>query len=238
MPALEAYRRTLDYSYAPGMFPSMEALQKAPHLVRRLLLSSKAAEGEGVEKLTALAAQNHIRIETADKALARISGKDNCFAAAVFEKRPAALTENDHVVLHHISDAGNLGTILRTALGLGFGDIAIIRPATDVYDPKVVRSSMGALFSLRVREYEDFDAYRADFPAHQLYPFMLDGSVLLEEAAKNIIRPCALVMGNEGSGLPPEFAQLGKAVRIPHSNDIDSLNLAIATAIGMYTFKK
>ena len=238
MPALEAYKRNLDYSYAPGMFPSMEALQKAPHLVRRLLLSSKAAEGEGVEKLTALAQQNHIRIETADKALSRISGKENCFAAAVFEKQPSTLTENDHVVLHHISDAGNLGTILRTALGLGFGDIAIIRPATDVYDPKVVRSSMGALFSLRVREYENFDAYRAEFPEHQLYPFMLDGSILLEEAAKGIIRPCALVMGNEGSGLPPEFARIGRAVRIPHSDDIDSLNLAIATAIGMYTFKK
>ena len=238
MPALEAYKRNLDYSYAPGMFPSMEAMKKAPHLVRRLLLSSKAAEGEGVEKLTALAKENNIRIEIADKALSRISGKDNCFAAAVFEKQPSVLLGNDHVVLHHISDAGNLGTILRTALGLGFHDIAIIRPATDVYDPKVVRSSMGALFSLRVREYDNFEAYRAEFPKHQLYPFMLDGSVLLEEAAKNIIRPCALVMGNEGSGLPAEFAQLGRAVRIPHSNDIDSLNLAIATAIGMYTFKK
>ncbi len=238
MPALEAYRRALDYSYAPGMFPAMEAMAKAPQLVRRLLLSSKATDGEGVEKLTALANTHHIRIETADKALSRISGKDNCFAAAVFEKKPATLLENDHVVLHHISDAGNLGTILRTALGLGFHDIAIIRPATDVYDPKVVRASMGAIFSLRVREYETFGEYRAQFPAHQLYPFMLDGSVLLEEAAKSIIRPCALVMGNEGSGLPAEFAQMGRAVRIPHSNDIDSLNLAIATAIGMYTFKK
>ncbi len=238
MPALEAYRRSLDYSYAPGIFPAMEALQKAPQLVRRLLLSTKAMEREGAEKLMALAQQHHIRMETADKALARISGKENCFAAAVFEKRPATLSENDHVVLHHISDAGNLGTILRTALGLGFHDIAIIRPATDVYDPKVVRASMGAIFSLRVREYEDFDAYRSQHPDHQLYPFMLDGSVLLEEAAKDIVRPCALVMGNEGSGLPPEFASLGRAVRIPHSNDIDSLNLAIATAIGMYTFKK
>lgn len=238
MPALEAYHRSLSYSYAPGVFPAMEAMTKAPHLVRRLLLSSKGLESKGTEKLTALANQHHIRIETADKALSRISGKDNCFAAAVFEKSPSALLPHDHVVLHHISDAGNLGTILRTALGLGFLDIAIIRPATDVYDPKVIRSSMGAIFSLRVREYEDFNSYRQAFPGHQLYPFMLDGSVLLEDAAKDIKRPCALVMGNEGSGLPPEFAQMGQAVRIPHANDIDSLNLAIATAIGMYTFKK
>ena len=238
MPSLESYSRSLDYSYALGLFPASELMRKRPELAKRLLVSSKAENSEGLQALRALCEKYRVREENADRVLSRISGKENCFAAAVFEKQPATLQGSDHVVLHHISDAGNLGTILRTALGLGFLDIAIIRPATDVYDPKVVRSSMGALFSLRVREYDDFEAYRAEFPSHQLYPFMLDGSVLLEEAAKNIIRPCALVMGNEGSGLPSEFATLGKAVRIPHSDDIDSLNLAIATAIGMYTFKK
>lgn len=64
-----------------------------------------------------------------------------------------------HVVLHHISDAGNLGTILRSALGFGYKDIAIIRPATDPFDPHTVRASMGAIFSLRIREYETMDEY-------------------------------------------------------------------------------
>lgn len=236
MPALESYRRDLDYSYAPGVFPSMEAMQKRPELVRRLLISSKGQESEGVQKLAALAMERHIRIEMADKALARISGKDNCFAAAVFEKRPAQLSLGDHIVLHHISDAGNLGTILRAALGFGYLDIAIIRPATDVYDPKVVRASMGAIFSLRVTEYENFEMYRQEFSHHAPYPFMLDGSVMLDEAAGAPRRPCALIFGNEGAGLPPEFASLGQPVRIPHSNDIDSLNLSVAAAIGMYAF--
>lgn len=239
MPALEAYRRELDYSYAPGMFPSLEALGKRPELVRRLLLSTRAEDSEGLRKLTALAQANHIRIEEAGKALSRISGKENCFAAAVFEKRPAELSaEGDHVVLHHISDAGNLGTILRAALGFGYRDIAIIRPATDVYDPKVVRASMGALFSLRVREYDSFDAYRAAFPTHFPYPFMLDGSTPLDSAAARVQRPCCLIMGNEGAGLPAEFAHLGQPVRIPHSQEIDSLNLAVATAIGMYALRR
>lgn len=237
MPALEAYKRNLDYSYAPGMFPSMEAMKKAPHLVRRLLLSSKAAEGEGVEKLTALAKQNNIRIEIADKALSRISGKENCFAAAVFEKRPGQLEKDaPHVVLHNPSDFGNLGTILRTCLGFGVKSLAIIRPAADVFDPRVIRASMGAMFSLNVRVYDSFEDYRQEFPNHALYPFMLDGSCPLEEAAQSLEKPFALVFGNEGRGLPPVFAQWGRAVRIPHSNAIDSLNLSIAAAIGIYTF--
>ena len=239
MPALEAYKRELDYSYAPGLFPSLEAMTKRPHLVRRLLVSSKGQDSEGVKKLIALAEEKRIRVETADKALARVSGKDNCFAAAVFEKRPLPLAAScDHIVLHHISDQGNLGTVLRTALGFGYHDIAVIRPAADVYDPKVVRASMGALFSLRVMEYGDFSAYRQEFPNLAAYPFMLDGSVQLDGAAEAAKRPCALIFGNEGSGLPPEFQQVGQPVRIPSSDEVDSLNLAIAAAIGMYAFRR
>lgn len=238
MPALEAYRRELDYSYAPGVFPSMEAMLKRPDLVRRLLISSKGQDSEGVKKLIALAEENRIRVEIADKALSRISGKENCFAAAVFEKRPAAFVAGDHIVLHHISDAGNLGTILRAALGFGYFNIAIIRPATDVYDPKVVRASMGAIFSLNVKEYDDFHIYQQEYPHLQPYPFMLDGSVMMDEAVANAQYPCALIFGNEGSGLPAEFANLGQPVRIPHSSAIDSLNLSVAAAIGMYAFRR
>ena len=96
---------------------------------------------------------------------------------------------------------------------------------------------MGAIFGLNVRYYDDFEAYRAEFPDHQLYPFMLDASVPLSEGVRNKKEPFALIMGNEGSGLPGEFAQMGQAVRIPHSGEIDSLNLSIAAAIGMYAFK-
>ena len=239
MPALEAYKRELDYSYAPGLFPSLEAMTKRPQLVRRLLVSSRGQDSEGVKKLIALAEEKHIRIETADKALSRISGKDNCFAAAVFEKQPLSLDRaQDHIVLHHISDQGNLGTILRTALGFGYHDIAIIRPAADVYDPKVARASMGALFSLRVTEYGDFSDYWQEFGPRAAYPFMLDGSVQMDDAAKTAPHPCALIFGNEGAGLPPEFQRVGQPVRIPSSDEVDSLNLAIAAAIGMYAFRR
>ena len=86
MPSLSGYKAELDYSYAPGIFPSMECLRYRPEHVRRLLVHSSAAGREGVDKLTGLAKTLGVRVETADKALGRISGKENCFAAEVFGK--------------------------------------------------------------------------------------------------------------------------------------------------------
>lgn len=236
MPPLKAYDPELPYSYAPGVFPAIALMQAAPQRARRLLLSGRA-QGEGVEKLRELCAVHGVREEVADKALGRISGKQNCYAALVFDKWQTEMRPDmPHVVLHHPMDEGNLGTIQRTLLGLGIVDLAIIRPAADVFDPHVVRASMGAVFSLRVKQYDDFHSYRAEFSGHVLYPFMLDGAVELRTAARATKKPYALVFGNEGSGLPAEFAGYGQAVRIPHSQAIDSLNLAVAVAIGVYSF--
>ncbi len=235
MPALESYRRENPYSYAPGIFPSLEALKKTPQRVRRLLLSEEAA-GEGVQVLKELCEQRNIRIEYASRFLRRLSGKENCFAAAVIEKSYTGLTGDKHIVLHHTSDRGNLGTILRTALGFGYRDIAMITPCADVYDPHVIRSSMGAVFSLRIREYESFSAYKDDTDPKAYYPFMLQSSVPADTAAAIAPEQHALIFGNEGSGLPEEFQYCGTPVRIRQNHEVDSLNLAVAAAVGMYLF--
>lgn len=237
MPSLEAYRAELDYSYAPGIFPSMECLLSRPSIVRRVLVHSAAAGREGVGKLIALAEEHHIRVEEADRALARISGKENCYAAAVFGKFSDALDAGKpHVVLHHPGDSGNVGTILRTALGLGISDVALVRPCVDVFDPRTVRASMGSLFQLRVKVYDDFDEYMKEYD-RQMYPFMLDASVPMGTITE--IPPVfSLVFGNEGSGLPKEFSTLGQPVRIESNDRVDSLNLAIAAGIGIYYFTR
>ena len=240
MPSLSPYKAELDYSYAPGAFPAMECLTHRPGDVRRVLLHSKAAGTEAAEKLTRLAEELHVRVEIADKALARLSGKENCFAAAVFRKFSDELRPGKpHVVLHHPSDSGNVGTILRTALGFGVEDVALIRPCVDMFDPRTVRASMGSLFSLRVRVYDSFEDYQAGHPDRALYPFMLDGSQSLPEVLSgDIPGNWTLIFGNEGSGLPPEFSKMGQPVRIPSNEKIDSLNLSIAAAIGIYGFTR
>ena len=237
MARLESYDKLLDYSYAPGIFPATECLKNAPERCLRLLLSSASEKSEGAQHLRAQAEALGVRTEIADRALERISKKENCFAAMVYRKAEGVFdADSPHIVLHHPSDSGNMGTILRTALGFGLRNVAVIRPAVDSDDPRVTRASMGAAFSLGVRHFDSFEAYREEFPDRQLFPFMLTGAVPLQEAVARVAGPFSLIFGNEASGLPDAFAQLGVSTLIPHSGKIDSLNLAIAAGIGMYAF--
>ena len=239
MAKLEPYERSLPYSYALGAFPSLQLIAARPEAVRRLLVHPDALESEGVRLLREKCAALGVREEQAERVLRRESKKGNCFAALVFDKYEAALdAQANHVVLNNISDSGNLGTALRSCLGLGIKNVACIKPCVDIFEPHTVRSSMGAVFSMNVRVFDTFDDYRALFPGHTLYPFMLKGSTELEEAAAQPQKPYSLVFGNEGSGLPDEFADMGVPVRIPMSSEIDSYNLAISVAIGAYAFTR
>lgn len=241
MPPLEPYSGELDYTYALGLFPTLEAISQSPDRVRRVLISDKLHEDAAFQKLRTLCVHHGIRIEAAERMLRRVSGKDNCFTAAVVAKKGADIQSGTprHLVLHHPMDAGNTGTILRTALGFGFEDIAIITPAVDVFDPHVIRASMGALFSLRIGLFDSIESYFSSHAGRKAYLFMLDGAIPLTEAVTHVpTAPISLVFGNEGSGLPASFVSLGTPVRIEQNDAIDSLNLAVAASIGMYTFRK
>ena len=237
MAKLDPYSKKLDYSYCLGLFPSITLMESRPELVLRMLTQPAGWGNDGVEKLRDMCAQNGIRCEEAERVLRRESKKDNCFAALVFKKYQSQLdmTKN-HAVLCQISDGGNLGTALRSLLGFGIKDVAVIRPCVDVFDPHVLRASMGAFFKMRVHVYDHFEEYRAECGQRELYPFMLDAACPLGEAVGRAREPYSLIFGNEASGLPPEFARVGQSVIIPQSDEIDSLNLAVSIAVGAYAF--
>lgn len=225
--------------YAPGIFPATECLKNAKKRCMRLLVSSNGLQSEGVQALEKAAQEADIRVEVADRALERISKKENCFAAMVYKKAEGRFDEDSpHIVLHHPSDSGNLGTILRTALGFGLKNIAIIRPAVDSDDPRVgARVDGRGVFAQRA-PLCPLSSIARQYPLRRLFPFMLTGAVPLDEAVQKVDGPFSLVFGNEASGLPDEFAQIGVSTLIPHSQQIDSLNLAIAAGIGMYAFTR
>lgn len=237
MPKLEPYSKKLSYSYALGVFPSLMLLEAKPEAAVRLLLHPASEENEGVKKLRERCAELGVREELAERVLRRESKKDNCFAGLVFDKYESTLDPNCcHAVLCQISDSGNVGTALRSLLGFGIRDVALIRPCVDVFEPHTLRASMGAFYKMRVHTFDSFDEYRALYPERPLYPFMLDGAKTLNEVAAAAKPPFSLVFGNEASGLPAHFAQLGQSVFIPQSSEIDSLNLAVAVSVGSYVF--
>ena len=220
MAGYKRYRKDSPVSYALGITLTFELLRFQPDKVTRVYIHSGMKEGETLDKIF------HV-----------LSQKENCYVIGEFTKYEGQLEKTaSHIVLVNPSNAGNMGTIMRSALGFGLNQMAIIRPAVDAFDPKVVRASMGAIFSTNFVYFEDFDEYQAQFGERELYPFMLDAKKSLHE-----IRPqgtFSLLFGNEATGLPDRFAQIGTSVIIPHSNRIDSLNLPIAASIAMYETTK
>jgi TrmH family RNA methyltransferase len=97
---------------------------------------------------------------------------------------------------------------------------------------------MGAMFRLRICEFESFSDYEAAFPGRKLYPFMLDGAEELSKAAPFAPVAHSLIFGNEARGLDASFQAKGQSVIIPQSRELDSLNLSVAASIAMYAFKQ
>lgn len=227
------YKPEFDYSYTLGFFPTIELLRHRPQDVIEIFMHSSAEDTEGAKEIYELAGKHDIHIALNDKQLARLSLKENVHAIAIFKKYTSALDdEKNHLVLVNPADLGNLGTILRTMLGFEMLNLAMIRPAGDIFNPKAVRSSMGAMFSVNFSYFDTFEDYQASFPGHNLYPFMLGAKTELGQLQARA--PYSLIFGNESSGLPAKFATLGEPVYIKHSEKIDSLNLSISVGVGLW----
>ena len=233
--SLKPYKKEFAHSYTFGVFPTLELVLRQPEVALRVLVSEVGLKNKGVAKLSDLCEQRRIPFEVNSRAVERLAPKENAYAVGVFRKYEGKLTgEGDHVLLVNPSDMGNLGTIARTMLGFSVTNLGIVRPAADIFDPRAVRASMGAIFSLNFQYFEDFKEYSAAYASRTraLYPFMTGGSQSLHEA--RFEHPLTLIFGNESAGLPGYYQEVGKTITIPQSNKIDSLNLPIAVGVALY----
>lgn len=232
MQKFKTYKKGSDYSFAQGIFPTLELLVRRPQDALQVYVAPGSGHSHGVRKIRELCDAAGVPFEISGKAINRLVPNSHSFALGVFKKYAAPLDPaTPHVVLVSPDDAGNLGTILRTMLGFGHRDLAVIRPAVDAFDPKTVRASMGSLFSQRVEYFDSIEDYTGRFN-HRLYPFMLDTPGLLADA--RFSGTYALVFGTEGAGLPDSYKRLGTPLSIEQTADIDSLNLAVAASVVLY----
>lgn len=229
----ERYKRDSAISYALGTETVIELLKRRPDCARTVYIHPDFRAGEGKKLIETLCADNSVYMEYGEKPFNILTQKENCFAIGSFEKYAAPLDPSrDHIVLVNPSNAGNLGTIIRTASGFGLPDIAVISPGADFFDPKTIRASIGAAFSVRSEYFASFDEYIAKYGERTAYPFMLKAKNRLSDVIFQ--HPASLIFGNEAAGLPDSFLSYPDTVVIPHSNAIDSLNLPIAAGIAMY----
>ena len=145
-------------------------------------------------------------------------------------RKPALL------VLDGIQDPGNVGTLLRTALGLGAAGVIALPGTVELANPKVLRGSMGALFSLPavVAGQDDFLGWSRERKC-QLLIAAADGEPL---GKSPLPRPAAIVLGNEGAGVSPGLRNAGRAVAIPLAGGAESLNVAVAGGILLFEVLK
>lgn len=232
MQKFKPYKKGSEYSLSSGIFPTIELLTHRPHDALRVYLATNSSHSKGVQKVRELCASHRVPLEVSDQAISRLAPTSHSFVLGVFRKYHSRLaSDRPHVILANPDDAGNTGTILRTMLGFGHHDLAIIRPAVDVFDPKTVRASMGGIFSQRTEYFDSIEDYTSRF-SHKLYPFLLDTPHSLSNVTFS--GRYALVFGTEGAGLPGDYKKIGTPLRIEQTNDIDSLNLAVAASVVLY----
>jgi TrmH family RNA methyltransferase len=229
---LKRYKRNFEYSYSFGVFPTLELLAYRPTDVLGVIAHPKGVENSGIAKIKDICHQKTIPFEFQEKSFMRSGARDNDYAIGIFKKNEPGLDSSaNHVILVKPRGMGNVGTIIRTMLGFGFRDLAIIESAADIYHPDVVRASMGAIFHLRFHRYKNFENYLKVFPRN-LYPLMTDGEIPLPEAR---FKPTfGLIFGSESAGLPNEYHHYGSSIKIPQDEAIDSINLAVSVGITLY----
>ncbi len=135
------------------------------------------------------------------------------------------------VVLDRVQDAGNVGSILRSAGAFGFGQVVAMKGTAALWSSKVIRAGMGAHFGLRLVEGADMEMLESlELP---LVVTSSHGGMDLHDAKLPV--PCAWVMGHEGQGVSPEIEQMAELkVMIAQPGGEESLNVAAAAAICLY----
>ncbi len=233
------YKKGFLHSYALGSFTVLNLINAKAQSVLAVYAHEKLSTSS-LEMIENACLKSGISLfKNANKEVERVRNKDREFVFAVFEKYEGKINpRKNHIVLDKPSDMGNLGSIFRTALGFGYSEIALIGNSADLFNPKTIRSSMGAIFDLNIELFGSYKEYEKSLSGidREIYTFILDGATELRKIKRNDELPISLIFGNESTGLDDFYKDVGKTVYIEHSDKIDSLNLGIAASIAMYNF--
>jgi TrmH family RNA methyltransferase len=170
-----------------------------------------------------------------DALLAAASGLESPAPVGFMIDLPAAplplQPDAPSVVLDRLQDAGNVGSILRSAAAFGFAQVVALKGTAALWSPKVLRAGMGAHFGLRLIE-----GAAADVLDALTVPLVATSShrgAWLHQA--RLPRPCAWLLGHEGQGVAPELeARAALHIRIAQPGGEESLNVAAAAAICLH----
>ena len=142
------------------------------------------------------------------------------------------------LILEGIQDPGNLGTMIRTAEAAGFDFVLASEGTVDIYNPKVIRSTMGSVFRVPITYTRELKKAVDELKGVgvKLYAAHLKGKHDYNRISYG--RRCAIMIGNEANGLSDEASEMAdELIRIPMHGQVESLNAAVAAALLLYSIK-
>ena len=140
------------------------------------------------------------------------------------------------VALDDIQDPGNLGTILRTVDSIGLNQILVSKGTADCYNPKVVRSTMGAIFRIKIIECEDLEQTLKETQKNNFK--LVVSSLQTNNCLYDInFDKKVIIIGNEANGVEPQIQEMSdEKIKIPMLGKTESLNASVATGIILYEY--
>ncbi len=139
------------------------------------------------------------------------------------------------IILDELQDPGNVGTIIRTADAFGANGIVMTNNCVDLYNPKVIRATMGSLFHIPIVFTENKTSLIGSFKNKgiNVYSTSLEGEYYIHEM--DLTKNIAIVIGNEANGVSDEMINISDGlIKIPMYGKAESLNAAVATSVAMY----
>lgn len=155
-------------------------------------------------------------------------------AVVKMEREETDLTDGKYIYCDNLQDPGNVGTIIRTADAFSFDGVILSEGCADVYSPKVIRSTQGSVFNIKIIRNKN-----TEFLKGVRNNFMITSTALYGQSVElkkmTVKKNHIFVAGNEGSGVSKEILDISDEIAyIPMSGKAESLNVSVAASILMY----
>jgi TrmH family RNA methyltransferase len=173
------------------------------------------------------------------EAIATTVNPDGVVATALQSQAKSVKITSLGIALETLQDPGNFGTIIRTATATGVDGLWLSADSVDPYHPKVVRASAGVWFRLPMAITQDLNAEVSQLRSQGVQIVATVPKATLSYWQLDLRKPTLILLGNEGSGLSTELLSLANySVKIPLTNGVESLNVAISTALILYEVQR
>jgi RNA methyltransferase, TrmH family len=237
------YRRQYGLFFVEGLHLVAEFL-KSDWQAESLVVAEKESYSNEMRSIIKEASNRNILINTVDQAIfEKLSTTETPQGIMAIVQIPPTslkqvLSKKRIIVADGISDPGNMGTIIRTAAAFGFDGLITTPGSVDIYSPKVVRATQGAMFRTTFAEHVApaviIDKLKSYHTIYALSPYKG-----VDIASVDVSTQSALVIGAEIAGVNNAFLKAADfTVRIPMSGTVESLNAAVAAGIAMFEFSR